>query len=647
MSVQFSRGKEQFMIHKFTFGHPIATEAVVEHLSAESGEPEGWDVDETNRQICREMGDTDVVYGLGETVRGLNKRGWQYISDNTDDPHHTEDRRSLYASQNFLLILGDDGAHGIFLDTPGRVTFDIGYTKLDELVITLDDFDADVYVIENDDPAKAVREFRALIGKSYVPPLWAFGYGQSRWSYMDEAEVRDVVKNYRDAGMPIDSVYLDIDYMDSYKDFTVDEKRFPDMAGFVKEMRGQGVHLVPIIDAGVKMEKGYDVCDEGTRKGYFCKDENGDDFIGAVWPGKALFPDFLRPEVRDWFGSLYGRLLDLGIDGFWNDMNEPALFYSQKRLKKVLNNIKGLDADTMSIDEFNAMTNSVRTLFNNKEDYQSFYHTVNGQKIRHDKVHNLYGFNMTRAAGEAFARMAPDRRILLFSRASYVGMHRYGGVWTGDNSSWWSHILLSMQQQPSLDMCGFLFSGSDIGGFGCDATEDLMIRWLEADLFTPLFRNHSAKGTRRQELYRFQNQETFRNLMNLRYALIPYIYHEFLKAVSEKCMYISPLSFAYPKDLRARQIEDQFLIGDSLMSAPVYTQNAAGRYVYLPEPMKLLRMRSAEDFDEEELPAGDHFIPAALNEVLVFLRPGKGLILGRPAPCTRGLDNSDVRIISN
>lgn len=171
------------------------------------------------------------------------------------------------------------------------------------------------------------------------------------------------------------------------------------------------------------------------------------------------------------------------------------------------------------------MAKSVGTLFNNKEDYRSFYHTCHGQKVRHDKVHNLYGFNMTRAAGEAFAKKAPDRRILLFSRSSYVGMHRYGGVWTSDNSSWWSHLLLSMQQQPALNMCGFLFSGSDIGGFKCDAIEDLLIRWLEADLFTPLYRNHSAKGTRRQEVYQFGSQDTFRNILNLRYALIPYIYH--------------------------------------------------------------------------------------------------------------------------
>lgn len=632
------------MIQRFVFGNPIDTEAVVKAIAPSEGVPEGWEIDEAGHRITRNLVAADVVYGLGETVRGLNKRGWQYISNNTDEPHHTEDRRSLYASQNFLLILGDT-AHGIFVDTPGRVTFDIGYTKPDDLVITLDDFDVNLYVVEAGDPAEAVREFRQLIGKSYIPPRWAFGFGQSRWSYMNEAEVRDVVKSYREAGMPIDSVYLDIDYMDSYKDFTVSEERFPDLAGFTKEMRGEGVHLVPIIDAGVKMENGYDVCDEGKEKGYFCKDESGEDFVGAVWPGKVHFPDFLKPEVREWFGSLYGRLLDLGIDGFWNDMNEPALFYSQKRLKEVLGSLQGLDADTMDIDSFFAMAERVGSLFNNKEDYKSFYHTYHGQKIRHDKVHNLYGFNMTRAAGEAFARMVPDKRILLFSRASYIGMHRYGGVWTGDNSSWWSHLLLSMQQQPALNMCGFLFAGSDIGGFNCDVTEDLLIRWLEADLFTPLYRNHSAKGTRRQEAYQFGSQETFRNILNLRYALIPYIYHAFMKAQQEDGMYISPLSFGFPHDARARQVEDQFLIGEALMIAPVYTQNATGRYVYLPERMKLLRMRAVDDYDEEVLEPGDTYVPAALNEVLIFLRQGKSLPLSEPAESTSALDWNASRVI--
>ena len=234
---------------------------------------------------------------------------------------------------------------------------------------------------------------------------------------------------------------------------------------------------------------------------------------------------------------------------------------------------------------------------------------------------------MTRAAGEAFERLVPDRRILMFSRSSFVGMHRYGGVWTGDNRSRWGHILLNLQQLTGLNMCGFLYCGADVGGFRADATEDLLLRWTELGMFTPLFRNHSAKGTRRQEFYRYEHVQDFRNLVALRYALIPYLYSEFMKAALENDMNFIPLAFAYPDDERAVHVEDQILVGESIMIAPIYKQNAIGRFVYLPEKMKLLRFRSADDYDEEILEKGDHFVKADLQEVLVFLRPGHVLPL--------------------
>ena len=618
------------MVRKYRIGEPIPTDSVVAEIEMTSGEIPFFTRDDEKKSLSLELGDSDRIWGLGETTRGMNKRGWIYISNNTDDPVHTEDKRSLYASQNFFIVDGNDRKFGIYVDTPERVTFDIGYTKASQLVISFDDFDLDIYVVEGENLKDIVHQFRKIIGKSYVPPKWAFGYGQCRWSYMNADEVREVADKYDKAGIPLDMIYLDIDYMERYKDFTVDDKAFPDFPAFVKEMKDRGIHLVPIIDAGVKIEEGYNVYEEGVANDYFCKKENGENLVAAVWPGKVHFPDFLDDKVREWFGNKYKVLLDMGIEGFWNDMNEPAIFYTEDHLKEVFERIEDYKGRNLDINSFFEFKDLACSISNNPEDYKRFYHNYKGRKIRHDKVHNLYGYNMTRAAGEAFERLSPDKPILMFSRSSFVGMHRYGGVWCGDNMSWWSHLLLNIQQMPALNMCGFLYSGADIGGFGADTTEDLLLRWTAFGIFTPLFRNHSAMGTRRQEIYRFEKIETFKKLIELRYSLLPFLYCEFMKAVEQDDMLFKPLRFEY-EDERSAEVEDQLLFGEHLMLAPVYKQNATGRYVYLPENMKMFRFRAYNDYDEQELSKGDHYVKADLGEVLVFVRNGFELPLVKPA----------------
>ncbi|MBE5858949.1 MAG: alpha-glucosidase [Butyrivibrio sp.] len=631
------------MIKKFRIGNPIETDSVVTKIDIENGKIPYFETVSSEKKLTLKMEKSDIVYGLGETVRGINKRGYIFTSNCSDDPNHTEDKRSLYAAQNFFVFWGKDKGFGMYVDTPGHVSFDIGYTDKDIFSIIFEDFDADIYVVDGDSIKDIVKQFRGIIGKSYVPPRWAFGFGQSRWSYMNEQEVREVVDNYDKQDIPIDSVYLDIDYMERYKDFTIDDERFPDFAAFVKEMSDKGIHLVPIIDAGVKIEDGYDVYEEGVKNDYFCKKENGENLVAAVWPGKVHFPDFLKDDARRWFGEKYKVLLDYGIDGFWNDMNEPAIFYTEDHLKEVFKQLKDYEGKNLDIESFFNMQGLVGGLANNEEDYRRFYHEYKGKKYRHDKVHNIFGYNMTRAAGEAFERLSPDKRILMFSRSSYIGMHRYGGVWCGDNKSWWSHLLLNIQQMPALNMCGFLYSGADVGGFGADVTEDLLMRWIEFGIFTPLFRDHSAKGTRRQELYRFVDKESFKNIVRLRYSLIPYLYSEFMKAVNNDGMLFTPLSFEYPDDEMAYEVEDQLLVGESIMIAPIYKQNASGRYVYLPEEMKLCRFRSYEDYDVEIIEKGHHYIKADLNEVLVFIRKGHALPLAVPAERTEKIDYNGLK----
>lgn len=631
-------------ITKYTYGKPFCTDAVVEKFASAEGEPSHM-TKIVNGFTCQ-MEDSDVVYGLGENVRGINKRGWHYISNNSDEPNHREDRTSLYASHNFIIVDGRE-RFGLFIDYPGKLIFDIGYTEHNTITITAEDMNLDLYVLEGDSLRDIVKGFRRMIGRSYIAPKWAFGYGQSRWSYMTADEVREVVRKHRENHIPLDSVYLDIDYMERYKDFTVSEAAFPDFSVFVEEMKQQNIHLVPIIDAGVKIEDGYDVYEEGVEKGYFCKEEDGSDFVAAVWPGLVHFPDMLNPEARKWFGHKYKVLLDQGIDGFWNDMNESAIFYSEKRIAEAIDKIQEFKGKNMDLDVFEDFKAVTGNLSNSPEDYKSFYHNVDGKgtMVCHDKVHNLFGYNMTRAAGEAFEELEPEKRILMYSRSSYTGMHRYGGIWQGDNLSWWSHIKLNMQMMPSLGMMGILYTGADLGGFGADATEDLLLRWIEFGLFTPLMRNHSAMGTRRQEVYRFGNMEALKNMIGLRYGLIPYLYSEYMKAALRGEMYFKPLAFDYEDDAFAAKVEDQLLLGDSIMVAPVYEQNAEGRYVYLPETMKLVKFRSLTERTEEILPAGHHYVPVALDEVAVFIRPNSIIPLSKGGECMAEVDFSDLELL--
>lgn len=631
------------MIKKYVYGNPFPTDAVVESIEKSEDKLPFFEVNGNGEYVYHLLED-DIVYGLGEQVRGINKKGWKYISWNYDNPNHQEDTQSLYGAHNFIIISGSV-TFGAFFDYAGKMDFDIGYTNRDTLKIKANKNDLTIYIITGENEKDIVKQFRKIIGKSYVPPLWAFGYGQSRWGYKNEQDIRTVAEKYKSADIPIDSIYLDIDYMERYKDFTIDKERFPDFESLVKDMKSQGIHLVPIIDAGVKIEKDYNVYEEGVKENYFCKNADGNDFVGAVWPGRVHFPDFLQPSTRKWFGEKYSILTKLGIDGFWNDMNEPAIFYTEDRLSDTCEKIKQLTSTNMGINEYFEFTEMVAGLNGNIGDYDKFYHNVDGKMIKHSDIHNLYGMNMTRSAFEALKEINPEKRTLFFSRSSYIGAHRYGGIWQGDNKSWWSHILQSMQQLPALNMAGFLFIGSDVGGFGANTTEDLMLRWLQYSLFTPLFRNHSADGTREQELYRFDNVDVTSKMIKIRYSLIPYLYSEFLKAVLNDEMMFKPLAFDFPNDCMAKQVEDQLLIGNELMIAPIYKQNAQGRYVYLPEEMMLVRMKSYDDYTTEILSKGHHYVDVALNELVFFVRNNKAIPFNKTAENTSKIDLKSIKLV--
>ena len=335
-----------------------------------------------------------------------------------------------------------------------------------------------------------------------------------------------------------------------------------------------------------------------------------------------------------------------GIEGFWNDMNEPALFYTPEGLEEAIGEAEAMRGKNAGLHDFFHLRGVFSHIAGNPKDYRRFYQQAsNGRRVRHDRVHNLYGAMMTRAAGEGMRAHDPEHRRLLFSRSSYIGSHRYGGVWQGDNKSWWSHLLLNLKMMPSLNMCGYLYTGADLGGFGCNTSEDLLLRWLQLGVFTPLMRNHAALGTRDQEIYRFSTWEDMRRVVTVRYALLPYLYSEFMKcALTDACMF-RPLAFDYPQDSVACRTEDQMMLGGECMIAPVYEQNARGRHVYLPEDMLMLRLRSAEDYDVIPMEKGHHFIDLGLAEFPLFIRRGSFIPFARAAEWVEAVDGKELTLL--
>jgi alpha-glucosidase len=503
--------------------------------------------------------------------------------------------------------------------------------------VVCDTVDLALYQIENTTAYAISREFVQAIGRPYLPPLWAFGYCQSRFGYKTEQDFRDVLEGHRQAGIPLDSICMDIDYMDRFIDFTVNEKNFPDLKAFSEEMAAEGIHLVPIVDAGIKVQPGNETYESGVRGGHFCRNKEGGLFKACVWPGMTHFPDFLNPKAREWFGQQYKFYTDRGIEGFWNDMNEPAIFYSEYA--------KGNGKLNMILNMIFPKQRKEKQARDLVRDYKSFFHSVGGRRYCHYDVHNIYGYLMTRASSEGLEKLLPHR-FLLFSRSSYVGAGRYGGVWTGDNSSCWEHLKLNLRHMPSLNMCGFLYSGADTGGFMGNTTRELLLRWLAVSAFTPLMRNHTGNFTANQEAYRFGDTEDFRSIISLRYRLLPYIYSEYMKAALTSDLYIKPLGFAFPDDPKCKPIEDQLMVGGSVMIAPIIKEGALERQVYLPEDMTQVTY-DGENFTCVPVKKGYVTARAQLHQVVFFIRKGRLLPIGKAISNTRDVDFEDLVLLGD
>ncbi|APT76039.1 alpha-glucosidase [Marinitoga sp. 1137] len=616
----------------YRFGTPFETDAVtLDKKSLNFTETEqlpffSFEKNDTIFTLKFQLNEEDRIYGLGQTLGGLNKRGKRYKLYATDDPLHTPEKESLYGSHPFLIV---NNKFGLFIDYPSEIIFDIGFTKHDIMEITIPSNNFDLYIFNSQNNIEIIKEYLKLTGTPYIPPKWAFGYQQCRWSYPDAKTIKEVAENFRKKEIPCDAIYMDIDYMKDFKVFTIDENKFPDFDKFMKEMKEKGFKLVPIVDPGVKIEKGYDVYEEGKEKGYFCKDKDGKDFVATVWPGFTHFPDFLNPEVRKWWGRKYKLFTDLGIYSFWNDMNEPSIFFVPDALKKYLKEINEMLNKEIGL-EFFGIKDGINALSNKREYYSEFYHNTPYGKFSNEELHNLYGYYMAKATVEGFNELIPDKRYLLLSRSSYAGHHRIATIWMGDNMSWWEHMLVNIRMLLSLNMAGFFYTGADIGGFGSNASPELVIRWMQLGVFSPLYRNHSALGTRHQEPWAFDEniENIMKKIIEFRYALIPYLYSEFFNSIEELTPFISPLFLHYNDDETSFEIEDQFMVGKSLMAAPIIQPNAKGRFVYLPENKWLYwKLSDFKERNVEVLNPGTHYIKAGLNEIPVFIKENSLIVL--------------------
>ncbi|WP_407895234.1 glycoside hydrolase family 31 protein [Lacticaseibacillus sp. N501-2] len=503
-------------------------------------------VNTVSSQVIKALSPDEHFYGLGDKTGFIDKRGYEYDNWNTDDASpHLEHYTKLYKSVPILYGLREGRPYGLLFDNAARSHLDLGKENPGYYYYSVAEGPLDYYVIGGPTLASVVQQYTQLTGPTPLPQRWTLGYQQSRFGWQDAAEVSEIAATMRRYHLPCDVLHLDIDYMAGYRVFTWNSTRYPQPAAFVKALHQQGFKLVTIIDPGVKAEPGYSVYDDGIGHDYFVKMPAGQVYTNRVWPGQAVYPDFGAPWVRQWWGDYHARLTAIGVDGIWNDMNEPAGFDGP------------LPDDLVFTDETKPST--------------------------HAKMHNLFGHNMSRAT-YAGLQQQTGRRPFVITRAAYAGTQRYATVWAGDNQSLWVHLQMMVPQLCNLALSGFSFAGTDIGGFGADTTPELLIRWIEGAIFSPLLRNHSAMGNRRQEPWVFGEPtlSIYRKYLELRYRLIPYLYDLFAAGEQTGAPVMRPLVYAFDQDPAVVEIGDQYMVGDALMVAPVLEKGKTSRLVYLP-----------------------------------------------------------------
>lgn len=544
----------------------------------------GMAFNENGEVICyKNMDSNDHFYGFGEKTGFLDKRGEKMEMWNTDvyAPHNPE-TDALYQSIPFFITLRKGNAHGIFFDNTWRTKFDLR-SEIDTYSFKAEAGQLDYYVFIGPTIKEVLGQYTSLTGKMPLPPKWALGYHQSRYSYETEEEVRELANHFLEKKIPLDAIYLDIHYMNGYRVFSFDNDRFPTPKALIEDLKKAGIKVVPIVDPGVKEDPEYPIYQEGIHGNHFCKYLEGNLYFGDVWPGNSAFPDFTSTKVRKWWGEKHKFYTDLGIEGIWNDMNEPAIF----------NETKTMDIKVM--------------------------HDNDGDPKTHRELHNVYGFLMGEATYEGMKHQLNGKRSFLLTRAGYAGVQRYASVWTGDNRSFWEHLQLALPMCMNLGMSGVAFCGPDVGGFAHDTSAELLVRWTQFGTFTPYFRNHSAINTLRQEPWSFgeETEELIKKYIEQRYVWLPHLYTLFREANQTGIPVMRPLVLEYPTDLNTVNLSDQFMIGDNVIVAPILTPATKHRVVYLPEGNWI-------NYWTDELLVGNkhHLVEAPIDILPIFIKEG-------------------------
>ena len=501
-------------------------------------------------------------FGLGDKPGPLDRRNEAFTDWNTDAFGWQESTDPIYKSIPFFLTFHDGVTAGLFLDNTWRTSFDFDKEYRDAYSFGADNGPLNLYILYGPQPKAVVEDWAWLTGHTPLPPLWSLGYQQSRYSYYPESDVKRIAAKLRSEKIPADVIWLDIDYQLKNRPFTIDPKRFPTFPQMIKDLSAEHFHTVVITDlhiADVPAE-GYKPYDEGKAGDHFVHNPDGSTYVGVVWPGKSVFPDFTQKTSRDWWGTLYGDFVKMGVAGFWNDMNEPAIFETPTK--------------TMPLDVQHRIEEP-------------------GFKTRvatHAEIHNIFGMQNSRGTFEGLQRLEPDKRPFVMTRASFAGGQRYAVTWTGDNSSTWNHLRQTTPQLLNLGLSGFAMSGADVGGFAGSPQPELLTRWLEVAAFQPIDRDHTAKGTNAQEPWEDGTQHDLdlrRKYIEERYRLLPYLYTTAEEMSRTGVPIMRPLFLEFPAAASSNQIDtttdNEFMVGsDILVTHSPYPDELDDIFVNLP-----------------------------------------------------------------
>ena len=518
--------------------------------------------------VCRKsIQPGEAFFGLGDKADEFNLRGKSFENWGTDAFYYQKGSDPLYRNIPFYIGLHSGMAYGIFLDNSHRTRFDFGKSEKKMLQMSADGGEMNYYFIYGPEMQSVSERYVQLTGRPELPPLWGLGYHQCKWSYYPESNVREIADQFRDLEIPCDSIYLDIDYMDGYRCFTWNKEGFPDPEKMIADLRKDGFKTVVILDPGIKIDPNYTVYQEGLEGDYFCKTKDGKVFEGEVWPGPCHFPDFTKPDTREWWKGLIKKLVDAGVAGVWNDMNEPSVFDT--------------DVNTMPPE---------------------VVHDYEGEEAPHAKAHNVYGMQMARSTYEGLKKWRSDHRPFVITRSGYSGLQRFSLVWTGDNTSSWEHMWLGSIQCQRMSLSGVSFIGTDIGGFVKDSEPELYVRWIQLGAFHPLFRTHSMadkadmapnldyelreaiRGGANREPWAFGEEYglIIKKYISLRYRLLPYMYTAFRQYVEQGTPILRPLIMLDQAHDYFGEHAENFAVGDHLVVAPVLEANAESLSLQLP-----------------------------------------------------------------